>query len=68
MFCMGSDANGVTLTGLQYPLENGRLTAGFPLGVSNHFIGEPAEISVRDGSLLVLFDRSNGLPGREDPV
>ena len=68
VFCMGSDANGVTLTGLQYPLENGRLTAGFPLGVSNHFIGEPAEISVRDGSLLVLFDRSNGLPGREDPV
>lgn len=66
VFCMGSDARGVTLSGLQYPLANGRLTVGFPLGVSNHFTGVAAEISVSDGSLLVLFDRSNGLPRRED--
>ena len=45
LFCMGADAKGVTLRGLQYPLENGTLSAGFPLGVSNHFIGEKAEIS-----------------------
>ena len=64
VFCMGADAEEVTLTGLQYPLENGVLTAGFPLGVSNHFIGEPAEISVEKGSLLVLYDRQNGLPQR----
>ena len=48
VFCMGADAEGVTLTNLQYPLENGVLTAGFPLGVSNHFIGKPAEISVKN--------------------
>ena len=64
VFCMGQDARGVTLRGLQYPLENGVLTAGFPLGVSNHFVGEPAEISVKQGSLLVLYDRKNGLPER----
>lgn len=64
VFCMGADAQGVTLTNLQYPLEKGVLTAGFPLGVSNHFIGKPAEISVTDGSLLVLYDRKNGLPLR----
>lgn len=64
VFCMGADAKGVTLRGLQYPLENGVLTAGFPLGVSNHFIGKSAEISVKNGSLLVLYDRQNGLPER----
>lgn len=64
VFCMGHDAEGVTLRGLQYPLENGVLTAGFPLGVSNHFMGKQAEISVKKGSLLVLYDRANGLPER----
>ncbi len=66
VFCLGADAHGVTLTGLYYPLDHDTLTAGFPLGVSNHFTGEPAEISVEDGSLLVLWDRENGLPGGDD--
>ena len=62
VFCMGPDAHGVILRGLYYPLENGILTAGFPLGVSNHFTGESAEISVEDGSLLVIWEGKNGLP------
>ena len=62
VFCLGADAKGVTLKGLQYPLEDGTLTAGFPLGVSNHFIGEEASVTVRAGSLLLLWDRENGLP------
>ncbi len=62
VFCMGPDARGVTLQGLYYPLVEGTLTAGFPLGVSNHFTGEPAEISVKDGSLLVIWEGKNGLP------
>lgn len=64
VFCLGSDASGVTLEGLYYPLKNGTLTAGFPLGVSNHFTGEPARISVGQGSLLVLWQRENGFPER----
>ena len=64
VFCLGADALGVTLKGLYYPLEEGTLTAGFPLGVSNHFTGAEAEISVKDGSLLVLWDRKNGFPRR----
>ena len=64
VFCMGSDARGVTLLGLKYPLEEGTLTAGFPLGVSNHFTGTEASVSVKEGSLLLLWDRKNGLPLR----
>ena len=64
VFCMGSDAEGVCLRGLHYPLQDGTLTAAFPLGVSNHFTGVEAEISVKKGSLLVLWDRKSGLPKR----
>ena len=63
LFCMGADARGVSINTLHYPLENGTLTPGFPLGVSNHFIGKAARITVTDGSLLMLYDRKNGLPG-----
>ena len=65
LFCMGADAHGVTIKGLQYPLHSGTLTAGFPLGVSNHFVEQAAEISVEEGSLLVIYDRCNGLPERD---
>ncbi len=61
VFCMGADARGVTLQGLQYELENSSLTAGFPLGVSNRFVGKAAEISVAQGSLLVIWDLDTGL-------
>lgn len=64
VFCMGADAQGVTIEGLQYPLENGTLSAGFPLGVSNHFMGKEAAITAKKGSLLILYDRKNGLPQR----
>ena len=64
VFCMGPDAEGVTETGLFYGVENGTLASGFPLGVSNHFTGEAAEISVKNGSLLVLWERKDGFPTR----
>ena len=64
LFCLGPDAEGITLENLHYPLENGRLTSGFPLGVSNHFVGKSAKIIVKKGSLLALWDRKNGFPKR----
>ena len=64
VFCLGAEARGVDLEGLHYPLEDGTLTPGFPLGVSNHFTGSGARIQVRQGSLLVLWDRKNGFPER----
>ena len=59
---MGADAENVTLRGFYYPLENGKLTSGFPLGVSNHFVGTEASVCVENGSLLLIWDRANGLP------
>ena len=61
VFCMGADAEGVTIEGLQYPLTDGTLRAEFPLGVSNHFMGEKAEISVKNGSLLIIYNREVGI-------
>lgn len=61
LFCLGEDAAGVTLQGLQYPLHNAVLSAAFPLGVSNHFTGVPARITVGSGLVLALWDRRNGL-------
>ena len=64
LFCLGADAKGVTIRGLHYELEDGTLTPGFPLGVSNHFTGKKTTVEVKDGSLLALWDRKNGLPVR----
>ena len=64
LFCLGADAKGVTIRGLHYELEDGTLTPGFPLGVSNHFTGKKATVEVKDGCVLALWDRKNGLPER----
>lgn len=65
LFCLGSDAT-VSIQGLQYPLNRHRLTADFPLGVSNHFQGRPARITVEEGLVLAMWDRDNGLGHREE--
>ena len=62
LFCLGQDAEGVTLTGLKYTLEKGTLSSGFPLGVSNHFLGQEASVSVERGTLIALYDVENGFP------
>ena len=64
VFCMGADAKGVTIKGGKYEAEHVTLSAGFPLGVSNHFEGKEVTVSVEKGSLLVLWDTANGFPGR----
>lgn len=62
VFCLGQDATGVTVRGMQYSLEKGTLTASHPLGVSNHFLGTQAEITVENGSLLLIWEKPNGFP------
>ena len=58
VFCMGPDAHGISLRGVQYPLENGSLSAEFPLGVSNHILDDTATVTVTDGTLLVYWERA----------
>ena len=53
VFCLGADAEGVTIENAKYPLTDAVLTADFPLGVSNHFIGQAVRVAVRCGCLLI---------------
>ena len=61
VFCLGEAAQGVSIEGLQYGLDRGTLRSGFPLGVSNHFVGREATITVENGSLLIFYPREVGL-------
>ena len=56
VFSLTERSGGVTLKGLKYTLENAELTNSFPLGVSNEFTGTAAEISVEEGTLLVIVE------------
>lgn len=68
LFCLGADAEGVSIRGLYYEVENISMTSGFPLGVSNHFTEKPVEIAVQSGCLLALWERKAGLPEKITPV
>ncbi|MCM1367948.1 MAG: thiamine diphosphokinase [Roseburia sp.] len=57
VFAYGGEARGVTLKNLKYKLDNVELTPDFPVGVSNETTGAAAEISVKNGSLLIFFPR-----------
>lgn len=60
VFSFSDESRGVTLRGLAYGLEDGALTNTFGLGVSNEFTGAPARIIVREGTLLVMYERKTG--------
>lgn len=62
VFCLGEPACGVTIRGLKYELENGKLDSSFPLGVSNHFAGKEASVAVETGTLIVMYDIEKGFP------
>ncbi len=62
VFCLGEPACGVTIRGLKYELENGKLDSSFPLGVSNHFVGKEASVAVETGTLIVMYDIEKGFP------
>lgn len=56
VFCLGPEARGVSITGARYPLDRAVITPWFPIGVSNHFVGQAPRISVEDGCLLVGWE------------
>ncbi len=54
VFAVGGKAEGVTEKGLRYKLEDAVLSDAFPIGISNVFTGEKAEVSVKNGKLLLI--------------
>ena len=54
VFSWTDKSEGVTIKGFEYELENGALTNGFALGVSNAFTGKAAFVEVRKGTLIVM--------------
>jgi len=56
VFSYSQKAEGVTLKNLKYEITDAVLTNKFPIGVSNEFIGKPAEITVKEGILLIIIE------------
>ncbi len=59
VFSFRDKAIGVCEKGLLYTLDNAILENCTPLGVSNEFVGSDAEISVKEGTLLLYTSRKN---------
>ena len=59
VFSADKCAKGVTIKGLEYTLDNAQLRFNSPIGVSNSFIGQESEISVKDGTLLIMWEENN---------
>ena len=55
VFPLTQQAQGVTLRGVKYPLTDYCMQQNFPIGVSNSFIAQKAEISVKKGILLIVL-------------
>lgn len=56
IFSLNEKAHGVTIRGLKYELNDETLTNSMPLGISNEFIGVQSEVSVKDGTLLIIVN------------
>ena len=58
LVALAGDARGVTVTGAKYPLRDGTICCDYQYGVSNEVLpGQFAEVSVKDGVLLLIRDR-----------
>ena len=55
VFALGGTAHGVTIHGLSYEAEDIDILCTSHIGVSNAFIGNESEISVKDGYLLIVY-------------
>ena len=56
---ISSEALGVTLSGFKYPLKNANIKIGATIGISNIFLEEKAEVSIKKGRLLCIHERGN---------
>ncbi|MDP4093846.1 MAG: thiamine diphosphokinase [Bacillota bacterium] len=54
---LSETVEGITLSGLYYPLDNASVELGSAWGVSNEFAEDSAQISIKKGLLLVIKAR-----------
>ena len=52
-------AEGVSIKGAKYPLSDYTMTNSFPIGISNEFIGENVDITVKSGSILLIVTQKD---------
>lgn len=57
IFSAGDAARGVTLKGLKYPLHEATVTNFFPIGISNEFAADTAEVCFSAGVLYLMLSR-----------
>ena len=58
LLCVDGPASGITVRNAKFPLEDGEITPGYQYGVSNEALpGMTAQVSVREGCLLLVKDR-----------
>ena len=57
VFSLSDESRGVTIRNLKYTLDGAVLYSYMPIGVSNEFLGKESSITVKDGSLLVVYKR-----------
>ncbi|MBR6634937.1 MAG: thiamine diphosphokinase, partial [Clostridia bacterium] len=62
----GSESCTVTLKGLKYELDRAPLPCDRPLGISNEFTGKAAEITVHEGTAIIIIESSGILPESEE--
>ncbi len=58
VFSYSDKCTGVSLSDVKYPLKNSEITSIFPIGVSNEFIGNEAEVTCEEGMLLITVVQS----------
>lgn len=58
VFSLPGHSDGVTLSGVKYPLSDAVLTDSFPIGVSNKIISDFCTLEVKSGILLVIYAKS----------
>lgn len=54
LFSLVKETKGVTIRNMKYTLEKAVVTNDFPVGISNEFIGEEAEVVVGEGALVCI--------------
>lgn len=61
VFSASDKCEGVSISGTAYELSDAALTNSYPLGVSNEWTADEAQISVKSGTLVVVISKNTDL-------